>query len=417
MIIHLLIVAFIRPTSLNPYKLGFIKEEVKFDDYYRVSRFLTSLISLRGVTYESININFGVASEFQGDLQKINSWIREIFPTAMINNTPIEKRVQWEEIASIYCDDDVILMTCNDDHALVNSSNTSLFLMEKLMRADSQFGLGGITHFPELQALTARQARRAREINSKLQAVPTVEAHGTMLTRGDLFKSWWKVGTFCDDEIVVRPDNPFGKSVSFPETLLLVSNEEIMRHMDGYSHVYSYRPLPPLRNIVRFDPNLRFHEVEIRPWVFKFWPSRILSYSKGSCDSHQLTPSKQTLSAAIRCGVARLQAAWSFRICFSNAKNLVGVQRRLNQVVLFSSVAIAILTPSVARNLPDFFLDYCFNITKKAFGRLGIKLNRPKQVEYHGWRRSALISSFSILLCTLKRFRATRVLIQDRVKQ
>jgi hypothetical protein len=414
-IIHLLVVAFIRPTSLNPYKLGFIKEEARSDEFYRVSRFLTSLISLRDLAFETVNIHYGVSPQFQEALYKVNSWIKEIFPAARVSNTPIEKRVQWEEIASVYRDNDVVLMTSNDDHALVNSDTESLILMEQLMRDNSKFGLGAITHFPEMQALIPRNSERSKRIGANLFSVPRTAAHGTVLVRGDLFKTWWKIGTFQDNEIVVRPDNPFGKSVSYPETQLLISNVEIMRHMDGYSHVYSYRPLPPLRNIVRFNPNLDFNEVEVNRWSFQYWPTRILSYSKGSCDSHLVTPLEHTLSAAIKCGVARLQAAWSFRICFSNAFNIVGVQERFNRIIVLSSVGIVIFTPSVARNIPDFLLDLCYSIARSAFSKIGINLSRPKRVEYHGWRRSSIISLFSILLWLVKRFRTIRTLIIDKV--
>jgi hypothetical protein len=51
-----------------------------------------------------------------------------------------------------------------------------------------------------------------------------------------LFKEWWQ-SDFTNGKKFVRPDNPFGPSVSFISAPVYIPNREFFRHLDGYGHV------------------------------------------------------------------------------------------------------------------------------------------------------------------------------------
>jgi len=391
--VHLLASVYVTPQGLkgNKYKLGRAFEPN--DQFFRISRFLTSLGSLRQQNWSSLSIYFVLDPVWIGQESAVQTQVKLLFPDASVYaGRRLLSREEWALAAANYAHDDIIWLHANDDHALVVQDPSVLTEMVQTMQQNRCFPLGAITHQPEMQGLVSRMDSKVSLVSANLNWVPTTFGLGTMLIRGDQFASWWSPSSFDELEQIARPDNPLGKSVSFPTCKMLVPRVEIMRHMDGYKHVGLQRPLAPLRNTIRFQPKESKQGLEMKEeWRVGYWPARIRGYSRrGSADLHRITDGEDGFLSGTRSRVATLQSAWSFRIHLRRSRSLLDPKGEVATISILMACAIALMTPPVIRNFPDSVCDSLWNLIprSKRTGHDFFKTRYPPGVAYHGWMRT-----------------------------
>lgn len=380
---HLLISVYLSPKGLNKYRLGYAYDQ--HDEHFRLSRFLTSCRSLMNNLWASVSINVELDKVWSHHTNHMVDILQDFFPQTPVRPQRLLLRHEWSEQAQQYVDDDVILLQTNDDHALVCQYPRVFDELCQYMRNNHQAGLGAITHHPEMQGLALRSAD-SRLVSDNLYTVQTSYAIGTTLVRGDLFRTWWRPGVISDQALIARPDNPIGPSIQFGVTELVIPRVEIMRHMDGYSHIGLFRPLAPLRNTVKFkvsgSPEWHDH------WHIRPWPSRVFGFSGGPADLHltQVDVSS-SFSQRMRANVALLQAAWALHLTPNRTRQLLGLKSQSLSIVL--SGVITTMTPSIVRNIPDFLADAIWKCLT-AFERIitGESRAMPWGAWYLGWSRA-----------------------------
>jgi hypothetical protein len=357
---HLLVSVFMSSEGLKDQRYKIAELEPETDSYFRLGRLVTGLHSLKGYAWKSVVIYFETDEVWSAIKPEIATAMKSIFPNAEIHDHRLDSRETWSRASEVYCDGDVIYLHANDDHALIDQDSSELKRLIGIMSLDPSAMLGAVTHFPEMVGLLSR-VRRSRLKSLGVRRFTVGHAVGTTLVRADFFKSWWVAGKFTDSDVVVRPDNPLGKSVSFQNAQILVPAVEVIRHMDGYSHIGLHRPLGPLRNLVKFDPQLPPPHllVDGDTWRESLWPTKINGLAGYGADIHRVSvkPSDAGL-ARIRIGVARLQANWGLRIRLRDASRILREPETIGSAFFFPlTLMLALLTPAVSRNILDWFLD------------------------------------------------------------
>jgi len=225
-------------------------------------------------------------------------------------------------------------------------------------------------------------------------AYSTIEvgyALGTTLVRGDFFKSWWTSEKFERHELVVRPDNPLGKSVRFTPTQMLIPPTEQMRHMDGYSHIGLFLPLAPLRNYVAYKGAGSQLEETDNGWKFGYWPAKIVAVHGTGVDVHRvhMRPG-DSLLRHIQIGIARVRATCALRISISQTiKVLRNGNNPIARKAVLPAMLIALLSPSVLRNACNYFLDLPVLVFLRLIQKvLGIELGIQSRIWYLGLTRA-----------------------------
>ncbi len=353
---HLLISVYLSPNGLGQQRYELGKAFDENDPYFRLGRFFTGLNSLTRIDWKSVTVFFDTDDAWAELRKDIGLKIANIFPAAEITPSRLSLAHDWRSVSEEYADNEIIYLHCNDDHAFVSETTDDFYNLVNLMSADERFKLGGITHHPEMTGLKARELRVGR-VRSSQNSIKVGYALGTTLVRGDFFKTWWIPGKFSSDELVVRPDNPLGKSVTFnPEVMLLPPMEQI-RHLDGYSHIGLFRPLAPLRNtITYFGKDLPLQD--LGAWTYGYWPAPIKSANGYGVDLHKvdIAPNMSYVQN-IQVGVARIQSTCALRISISLSLLVLKSRTRVSKWATVPTLLIGISTKSVARNLISYLLD------------------------------------------------------------
>lgn len=383
--LHLLVSVYLSPAGLGKYRLGYAKDEE--DPYFRISRFLTSSLTLSSLDFKSIRIYFETDPVWQEHKNSIQENLSKIFPTSQIFQHRLLSLLDWQVASATYPDTDIILLQNNDDHAYVEQVPGTLDECLEFMASSNGTPLCGVTHFPEMEALKSRYLDAQLLRLRGLTAVPVNYAVGTTLVRADFFKSWWRDDKFDSSDLIAKPDNPLGKSVEFPIIHMLIPRFELMRHMDGYSHIKAFRPLAPLRNLVKFE-TFNLGDVDLNPPKFTigYWPARIFSYSGRGVDLHATFSSRKiSFIKEIRLMVGNLQSRWALRISFRSPNTKFHLGRTQNRLAFLVGILISLFTFPVFRNLPDWFIEKIFF----SLLRLGVLRGHLEQyVSYKGFSRS-----------------------------
>jgi hypothetical protein len=296
--------------------------------------------------------------------------ILTIFPSAVLREGRFSQRQHWHEASLQYNDDDIIYLHSNDDHAFVaETTEEFLGLCDRLYR-DKQLKMAALTHFPEMVGLLARERYgKNRRAAAKQRVVEVDYAIGTVLCRGDFFKSWWLEGAVNDEDRIVRPDNPFGQSVSFAAAKMLIPRREVFRHLDGYSHIGLHRPLLPLRNtrVLARSQNQTFFKAENTPWIRGLWPGRFVTSSGRGVDFHStISARSDPLFSRLRSSIAHLQACWALRISFREGIECLNHGHFISKFWYGPLMLVAAATPPVVGNLLDKLLDYLLIVVLKS---------------------------------------------------
>jgi hypothetical protein len=389
---HLLVSVFLSPVGLNQQKYDLKFAESNDDHFHRLGRFFSSLKSLTVVPWETIRVYFDTAEIWNSQKTNITKNIRELFPSAEIHEFRLSRRREWQEVSELYKSDQIIYLHTNDDHAFVAPSIDELMHLCAVLRNNPRIEMGAVTHFPEMTGMLTRRYLNRKK--SKLKRVVKVNsAIGTTLCRGDFFKTWWEEGTFKESEIIVRPDNPLGRQVTFVQANLLIPNHEIIRHMDGYSHVKIMKPLTPIRNTYRYLPGNSIIRLD-ETWVRDFWPKKLFTLVGSGVDLH-LTYSKPSdcFTVRYRSGVAHLQSYWLLRISFTQGFKILKNDHQINPLFHLIAIGSALTNVTILLNLIDKIVDLPLIVLLKLIEKRFKQVNKIKsQIIYLGSWRTLVVS-------------------------
>jgi len=375
----MLVSVYLSPNGLGHqcYDLGVVATQA--GPFFRLGRFLTGLYTLSTVPWESIKVFVEVDEVWIEQQDQIHRAVRVLLPNADVHGWRLRKRAEWSRVANDYSDSDVVYLHANDDHALVHRSPEEFMKVCEQMQVNKDIALGAVTHFPEMVGLLQRARQRpATKTLAKQRLVNVEGVWGTTLVRGEHFKTWWKPDTFDDDEIVVRPDNPLGKSVSFLPATMLVPRTELVRHLDGYSHVDVRYPYGALRNLIDFQQD---HDYPLRHnlewWNDELWPKAIFADSPQGADLlTTLPPSerRKSLTESLRLGVARIQHACALRIAVRELGSCIDYPTQLPKSIRVPALLLSILSsPQMLRNALDLILDAPTLVLAAGIRRLGLR--------------------------------------------
>jgi hypothetical protein len=353
---HLLASVFVTPLGLGAqkYKLGHFEKPTEF---FRIERYLSSLHSLKDIEWGSVHIYLGLARQWEKLFEEVRTATLEIFPSAIVESGNLRNRLDWWTAAKNFDDESLVYLHSNDDHFLMPGADKEFNRIVDVM-SKSGAKLAHLTHFPEFRA---QLATSSVSLPSGVRGISITMPIGTMLIRADFFKSWWTHGgQFDDDHLIVRPDNPFGESVKFDPEVALVGSAEVLRHMDGYAHVFLSRPLTPLPNTVEFQPNSS-PNCQVSELKLGLWPAPLGAFSKkANAVAAHLTSGDDFMSASrygqFRLAVARYQAAWGLKIDLSSFREIHLAQKPLYFFPSLFGALVALTTWPVARNIPDLIL-------------------------------------------------------------
>jgi len=359
---RLLITVFLTPNSLTKYRTGALYKR-NGRDVEKIDRFLTMLKSLSIAEWSVVDLYISVDSPWERHKSKILDFADEIFPGSY-RGERLEFVEDWRLATQSIADDELVLLQSNDDHLLLPDRGNELDKLAKQMNSEN-LKIAAITHYPEYRGLANRQRKEYSKGRSDTSSVYVIDAIGTTLVHGSFLKSWFSQESFKENIRIVRPDNPFGQSVTFPKTLLGIPVLEIMRHLDGYSHAGLYRPLPPVRSNFKFDPE---HDLIIKqePFISGLWPSRLFGYRGTGVDFYQ-TNSKpgDNFIYSLRLDVAKLIAFNSLRIDWKESLKILSPAWRANIVYRTLLGLILMFNWNSWINYVDIVLESIFFGTKK----------------------------------------------------
>ena len=380
---HLLINVFVTPVGLNKFKIDKVKSE---SETFRIDRFLTACSTFKSVPWDSVLIHLKLDSCWKHRESDVHNALQLMFPSALIMNYRLENRSQWEEVSKRYSDEDVILLQANDDHAVVCQDSDYLTEYLSIFYEENGFNIAALTHFPEMQTLVTSRTITSRITGERLQSGKIHYAIGTQLVKASFFKSWWEKGKIKDDTYIFRPDNPFGESIIFEPTEMLIPKMELFRHMDGYGHIGMHRPLGPIRNLGNLDEFGR-KDFLAQSWTFGLWPSRILAFSGSGYDMHD-TFSHLGRINKLRIGVALLQSHWALKYMPCRAKEILSDLQIKDIVSVITISAVATISLPILRNVPDFLIEGTIRILKTNLFKLskGQKVKIYKAAYLGVWR-------------------------------
>lgn len=349
---HLLINVFVTPVGLNKFKIEKIKSK---SETFRIDRFLSACSTFNAFPWDSVLIHLKLDSSWLHLESDVHNALKLLFPSAQIMNYRLEQRSEWEEVSKRYSDEDVIFLQANDDHAVVCQDLDYFANYLNSFSSEKRFELAALTHFPEMQTLVSNFTKDSVHIGERLQFAKIHYAIGTQLVKGSFFKSWWEKGKIQDETYIFRPDNPFGESIVFEPTEMLIPKMELFRHMDGYGHIGMHRPLGPLRNLGTLE-EFGSKDFRVQPWTLGLWPSRILAFSGSGFDLHD-TFSRLRGINKLRIGVALLQSHWALKYRPFRARKILSSLQINNFISIFFVSSIATLSLPILRNVPDYLIE------------------------------------------------------------
>ena len=225
---------FITNKSLN----GIIKFENNGN--VRLNQFLTTVHSMSKLNLSSQDFYLEFDQDFEYSKGRIVNWIQNLYPHANIHNYRLSTFEQWQAAArSISKDNHLILLQTNFDHPYICECPCFFnSFAESLINFNCNY-VGSISHWPEDIArlqfgfVPESKSNIANQIFFQSVCNTTI---GTSLISTQLFLDWWKID-FTKGSKIIRPDNPFGPSVTFATVPFLIPKVELFRHMEGYLHV------------------------------------------------------------------------------------------------------------------------------------------------------------------------------------
>lgn len=376
MYLHLLVSVIITDSGLMRVNTGHLSRP----HGGRLALFLTSLASLKQLPWTSGRIHVAFDSAYKEDSARTLAVIQEWFPRAEVLSGRLSTYQEWsDEVVHHTPTGSVVLLAANDDHALMpGASDEFMRVARALSESSSLECMGLVTHFPEVWAMTATPWGPSSRIEDDILWSCTSDPIGTCLVRSEFLLSWFE-SDFTGGAIFVRPDNPFGPSVSLQGASCVIPRREVMRHLDGYSHVGIRRPCSPLRPTVTLASVQQTSDVE-STWISGDWPRSLRAWRASSkIDLIRTSTSCPSASRDFAGDVASLQAAFAHRWNFRHLSLLLPDRGRRPSLYRFSVTSATLLTPTCLKRAPRFLLDH-------TVGRLLHGDETVAIVARNGWR-------------------------------
>lgn len=236
MTLHLLMTGYVTEKSLTPpsyYSLDSFPTN-------RLDQLLTTLCSIQDLEFESADFYLDFDTEYVASRAVVENHINELFSKKSIRifSTRLDSFDSWRAASTLIpLDASSILLKSNLDHAYVASDSKYFNNYLKLFELLDETALGSITHWQEYITESGINHYKILDRDLGLFRKKVKFPIGTILVKRSFFQSWWQED-FTQGSKLVRPDNPFGPSVTFDnEVWQYVYHEELFRHMDGYGHV------------------------------------------------------------------------------------------------------------------------------------------------------------------------------------
>ena len=230
--VHLIVTVFLTESGLMP--IGFYGERIS-PSQNKVNQFLTTLHTLSKLSISSSEFHVAYSEEYREMTDLVSRQISSLFPNSELFSTRFEGFEDWQENAKkLPKEAEFILLLSNHDHVYIGEDSKIFDLFVSNLRIQKDCKMGLITHWPEVIGSPSislhKKSRQSCLIDLKDFAI------GTVIVKKDFYLDWWANDFTCGAK-VVRPDNPFGPSVTFRLVPALVPEVELFRHLDGYGHV------------------------------------------------------------------------------------------------------------------------------------------------------------------------------------
>ena len=384
----LLLTVFLTPDYITKYRTSAINKK-SGSEFDRIDKFLTMVDSIKNIDWESVEIYLSMDPSWERFRPEITKYLHGIFPNSVLGER-LSLVSEWRSAIENFSDEDTILLQANDDHILVPDSISYLKDLEKKMAGDESIKMSCVTHFPEFRGLLHKE-KELQPVGEE-NVILVDNAIGTLLVKAHFLKSWFSSQNFPSDIKIVRPDNPFGKSVSFPPSKLLIPDKEIMRHMDGYSHALLYRPLPPIRNTKLFSEKSKTIN-DLKPWKVGLWPVAQFGYRGKGVDFYkQNHDENESLVKSLRIDLANQISANALSINLQRSFTLINPRYREIYFYKLIIIFLLLLNYNFLRNLPDFALQEIYDKSGKDRTVNDITLSGKKRLIYNlGFLRGTVI--------------------------
>jgi hypothetical protein len=359
----LLMSVFLTPDYITKYRTAAItrKSQSAFD---RIDKFFSMIDSISIFDWESVDFYLSMDPTWEKFRPSIVKELNDVYPNRVLGER-LSLISEWRNATENFSAEDIVLLQSNDDHVLIPNSESYLSNIEQVLTTNDTINMAAVTHFPEFRGLLHKE-KRSKPLEEK-NVILVENAIGTVLVKGHFLQSWFDYPNFPTDIKLVRPDNPFGKSVSFPASKLLIPDREVMRHMDGYSHALLYRPLPPVRNIKLFS-GAKAEIISLKPWKIGLWPMAQFGYRGKGVDFYKQNhdPDDSVLTS-LRVDVANQISANALSINLRSSLALINPRYQNAHMYKLTIIILLFSNVNFLRNVPDLaFKTFCRNCNKNS---------------------------------------------------
>lgn len=230
--VHLLMSVFITDKSLVANK----KSQIDSQQTSRLDQFLSTAHSMSRLKTTSQDFYLLFDDEYINQRNSVLDWLQNLFPHAQIHDFRLSSFLDWNEAErKIPTNSQLVLLQTNFDHPYIAIEFAPF---ERFCRNLVKLGdrvIGEITHWPEAIANLSAPWGDLQKNHKAIEVFigECKQTIGTCLVSKNLFHEWWEKD-FTMGSKIIRPDNPFGPNVTFPESIYAVPKIELFRHMDGY---------------------------------------------------------------------------------------------------------------------------------------------------------------------------------------
>jgi hypothetical protein len=365
----LLVSVFITNKSLSsPGNLGHSRTGSPLE---RLEIFLTSLKSWSKL--QLINPYFFI--ELDDDFVEYQNLVASV-----IESNFIDPVVKWNRL--LYFEDwslissalnkqgvDLITLIANDDHAYVHTDSQPFqeFSREvlELSGRNNGRGLGDLTQLPGPIRILSQYSNFHPKRGETNRSFIVTTMHGCCLVTPKFFAEWWAFD-FTKGKRIPRPDNPFGPSVEFVPTNVLIPTVEILRHMDGIGDgtriSRKYNVLRPTFRISAGVPNSEAHHSVIlkeTPWEYGLWPKSPYSHNKEEGpDLYHMFPRNNSPIERFRVDMSRLIVAFQKVYAPQLSRQLISKHNPSSLYVSALNIAILLDSATFFNFLIWFLFDF-----------------------------------------------------------
>jgi hypothetical protein len=229
---HILMSVFVTNQSLGfDYRLSGDQKNL------RINQLISTLHSMSLLETQTQTFYIEYDSDNMIYKQSVSRFIIDTFPNSIIYDFRLEKFSQWQDtLKSIPGESDMIFLQGNADHVYTQDNSEAFKTFAQEVRDLDQRVIGCITHWPEAVFNVMNPLNTIKTSKKGNFISETRSTIGTCLVTPELYQEWW-LKDFTEGLRIIRPDNVFGPSVSFPSAKMLTPNQEMFRHLDGYGHV------------------------------------------------------------------------------------------------------------------------------------------------------------------------------------